>query len=212
MHRTIGGGTPCDHQGRLAPRHEFGIPVNIDDDDADINSIQDCVDAYFEQEVPQFYCNTCASNGNHYFHPEIEAAPRILKVHLLIFTQEEVGKGNWVQNKNEHSFDSPDPLDLTQYQKHDFLPLRYRLSGVVVHEGDLDSGHYIATVKGQGDNCFRISDHQVECVTQNVLTRGPQRPREFWRGTRFHTCLDVSAGGRGVEQGAEEDDEVGGLI
>ena len=58
---------------------------------------------------------------------DIVAAPKILRIRLDIVLD---------QQKIFHTLQYPENLDLTTHQQNATLPLRYRLSSVVAHNGD----------------------------------------------------------------------------
>ena len=71
----------------------------------------------------------------------------------------------------------PDELDLTKYQLHRHLPLRYRLSSIVSHSGEVGVGHFLAVVKGQGESITCISDEHRHAFTLEQMLESPHQPR-----------------------------------
>ncbi|ONK77185.1 uncharacterized protein A4U43_C02F3970 [Asparagus officinalis] len=87
----------------------------------------------------------------------IYRAPPILTIHLKRFEQDARG----ITKKIDSHVSFQEVLDLTPYMDHSSGKRKetlYRLLGVVVHKGrSMDTGHYIAYVKGaQGEGCGAV--------------------------------------------------------
>ncbi|KAF2811924.1 cysteine proteinase [Mytilinidion resinicola] len=92
----------------------------------------------------------------------VDAGPELLVVQLTIYDD----YGNIINNGTK--FD--DFLDLTKYQTAKDLPLKYKLSSVVCHQGRrIDGGHYVAHVSGP-QRTHIISDKVVRKTSPPSLT------------------------------------------
>lgn len=120
---------------------------------------------------------------------QIEAAPEYIMIPIRLinnYPRREKKRGaaklTAHYRKNFNPIKIPQQLDLTRYQVDTSVPLVYRLSSVVQHQGDVQSsdsaetyGHYITTVKGPEKSvCYTISDHQVNQRPHRALTQNPQ--------------------------------------
>jgi ubiquitin C-terminal hydrolase len=102
----------------------------------------------------------------------IEAAPEILRVVLNLSTITTTGH----PKKELNPVDYTQYLDLTDFQRDQGTPLRYRLSSVVHHQGQrYDRGHYVSTVQGYGSNIYYINDDIVRPESTRFFTSNPQR-------------------------------------
>jgi ubiquitin C-terminal hydrolase len=103
----------------------------------------------FFHNARRLRCVTCASNQSHIVATQIVSGPQILKISRNMFSWNEKSKR---LAKVHHTLQHLDILDLTQFQLHSSLPLRYKFSSVVSHNGSgMDGGHYMASVRGQGE-------------------------------------------------------------
>lgn len=149
-------------------------------------SIAQKINDYFHTTVAQKNCDGCSVNGPHDWNIRIEAAPQILKVRLNIFrndaTDKWVGEGKnrrrlWRHYKLLHALRTPNTIDLTNHQMHNFFPLRYTLNSVTSHSGNKGTnGHYITSTRGQGGQINCISDSNMEAFSQAQLQQSPQAP------------------------------------
>lgn len=126
-------------------------------------------------------CDTCnVQNQPHDTRKYIVSGPQILKIRISIFksVQRMRSNGTFYNHgiKVSHAMPFPEIADLTRYQKVRDLPLRYRLSSVISHSGSVESGHYVATVRGQGNNITCISDRRKETFDIVRMLQSPQRP------------------------------------
>ncbi|KAF2491362.1 cysteine proteinase [Lophium mytilinum] len=117
-------------------------------------------------------CSGPAKNGKlppsrvHTRTQTVDAGPELLVVQLTIYDD----YGNI--SKNGTKFD--DFLDLTKYQTDKDLPLKYKLSSVVCHQGAaITGGHYVAHVSGP-QRTHIISDKVVRKTSPPSLTSAAQ--------------------------------------
>jgi hypothetical protein len=141
----------------------------------------------FFHNARRLCCATYASNQSHMVAAQIVSGPQILKISFNMFSWNEKPKS---LAKVHHTLQHPDILYLTQFQLHNSLPLRYKFSSVASHNGSgIDRGHYIASVRGQGEQPYAISDSVVSTRSQQQFTESPQRPTKFWVGSQFQTYI-----------------------
>ncbi|KAF2280431.1 cysteine proteinase [Westerdykella ornata] len=129
--------------------------------------------------LQDYRCEACnQKNTTTQSHP-ILAAPDILRICLVPGGYDRFGNPYKITAR----FGLTEFLDLTRYQLDPSTPLKYRLSSVINHIGELDSGHYIATARAP-DNVYVINDNEkLTCDTADppaanpsaLLCRNPQR-------------------------------------
>ncbi|KAL1601433.1 Ubiquitin carboxyl-terminal hydrolase 26 [Paraconiothyrium brasiliense] len=146
------------------------------------NTVDDAIQYKFRNDPgPQSACHSDICNGANTVKDQLwvlRAAPRILRVTLLLFNHNPVTN---TYQKNMHALKIGEELDLTQYQECKGVPLKYRLSAVVPHSGPrANAGHYVASVRSQGENpYYNINDRQVGQIDGAAFTANPQRPPGF---------------------------------
>ncbi|KAF2878169.1 hypothetical protein BDV95DRAFT_663376 [Massariosphaeria phaeospora] len=135
-------------------------------------------------------CTNCNVNlARQHMAYRIEAAPHILKINLNIMNGgNATGSIQW---KIRAGINVLNTLDLTHLQTHNSLPLTYKLSSVIAHEGSGRTGHYLATCRGPKDVISSLADAQREVVTQAHLTRNPQRIGTWSGDFNVHTATYI---------------------
>lgn len=105
----------------------------------------------------------------------IRAAPQILVITLSLIGWD---RKNGSAFKYMRTLALQEEVNLTRYQEAKGVPLQYRLSGVVSHEGkEVDRGHYVSSVRSQGDNpLYNINDSTVSAINGAQFIANPQRP------------------------------------
>lgn len=170
---------------RARPGMDLEVPVRPQHPPTALfNSVAEAIRHSFEVEtLAQYRCETptCLALGrtkykNYQGPPQsrrwvIKTAPRVLKIRLLMFETTLTGG-----NKMLHTLTIDQNLDLGQYQESN-TPLTYRLSTVVSHLGQLNSGHFIGSVRSPGDKrYYNISDSEwIIPIGRTNFTRSPQK-------------------------------------
>jgi ubiquitin C-terminal hydrolase len=147
-------------------------------------SFDQALNGFFQESRAGLRCSYCRININQIVTTRIEAGPQVLKIKLAIFRNDPITNPvtntvTWQKYKVMHTLQHPNTLDLTAHKLHNSLPLRYTLSSVISHSGSgtpICSGHYIASVRGPGDNIRCISDPATENFTPAQMSGSPQRP------------------------------------
>lgn len=136
-----------------------GLQVRMPDTPVRNRNLDHYVEGYFADEHMTVRCNSMACNGRdreRVRKTHISAAPEILVVQMGRFRINNYGDTEKVYDNIEYG----EMLDLSRYTSqvpgmvpgvtHDKRALRYRLHGIVSHQGrggSKSGGHYIATVR-----------------------------------------------------------------
>lgn len=139
-------------------------------------SLQECLDEeYIKSDKCEYRCHSCSSTQQARRQTSIKLLPNVLSVQLKRF--------EYKQGRNERAakIDTPVsfPLELNmlpytnrargQDIKESYELARtctYDLFSVVVHVGEIDTGHYVAYCR-VGDQWFAFNDHRVELATKS---------------------------------------------
>ncbi|KAI8943527.1 hypothetical protein NX059_001523 [Plenodomus lindquistii] len=125
--------------------------------------------SYFRNQQATAICPTCLVTRNHTEDLVIDAAPQIFRITVSMAHADTL-------KKIHHRVQHPEILDLTKHQENKAIPLKYRLSSVVSHDGlKVTGGHYMASVRGPSSYRF-ISDSHVETFTKAQFVHSPQQP------------------------------------
>lgn len=100
-----------------------------------------------------------------------ESFPNVLHLQLKRF-EYDFNYDQLVKINDRHEF--PESIDLSPFLEHAEGttpdPLIYDLHGVLVHAGDISTGHYYAMIKpGKEDNWYRFDDDKVWKVTKRQV-------------------------------------------
>ncbi|QEU60667.1 Ubp10 [Kluyveromyces lactis] len=118
-----------------------------------------------------YTCEKCKKVTNALKSNKIIRAPETLVVHLKKFRFNGTSS-----SKMKQAVSYPMFLDLTEYchESISFLPVRYQLISVVVHEGrSLSSGHYIAHCKQPDGSWATYDDEYINKISEKQLLKEP---------------------------------------
>lgn len=166
----------CHHRRTLPPTNDTGLSLPLRDTNGhQLHTLEEALSAFLKDEI-QVNCPSCSPHASVDQEKTIRilAAPAILKLSyklIVPIVQNGVTTGF---HKIRRPIPYPASLDLNKAgQAGSALPLRYKLSSVISHHGDVNAGHYIATAKGPVDT-FQISDSVVNRVNPANLLDNPQ--------------------------------------
>ncbi|KAL2264004.1 hypothetical protein VTK26DRAFT_3559 [Humicola hyalothermophila] len=139
-------------------------------------TLQECLDEeYIKSDKCEYRCNTCGSMQQARRQTSIKRLPNVLSIQLKRF--------EYKQGRNERAakIDTPVqfPLELNmlpytsrarnQDVRENYELARsctYDLLSVVVHVGEMDTGHYVSYCR-VGDQWFAFNDHKVELAQKS---------------------------------------------
>jgi hypothetical protein len=73
------------------------------------------------------------------------------------------------RTKLDQEYEFEDVLDFRGYVSESIPETRYRLKGVIVHQGEADIGHYLSYVRDEGDTWICLNDSGVQIVATAVM-------------------------------------------
>jgi ubiquitin carboxyl-terminal hydrolase 22/27/51 len=138
-------------------------------------SLQDCLDEeYIKYDKCEYRCNNCNGTQQAKRHTSIKRLPNVLSIQLKRFEYRH-GRHDRAASKVDNEVKFPLQLNMMPYtnrvRNHDSresLELErsctYDLLSVVVHVGELDTGHYTSYCR-VGDQWFKFNDHKVELAS-----------------------------------------------
>ncbi|GIL46364.1 hypothetical protein Vafri_3357, partial [Volvox africanus] len=165
--------TKCQHVTPLGEPEEFKtlmLPIDM------ANSVAEALDNYMTQGSfdTKHYCAMCGSDEEAQPSASLLSVPDVLVLALKRFENPEMGArfgGSKVDNYVEFSTTA----DLQPFM----LPglsgpgeATYNLAGIVVHTGDLEGGHYVAYIRGNGGSWWCKDDKRaVKVPLEKVLAQ-----------------------------------------
>lgn len=144
----------------LAVRTEGNVPLQ---------SLHYAFDNFIKSEVlPDFKCITCDKGAQK--QDVLFTAPGYLVIQLSRFKQNPDGSFG----KDDHPISIPLSLDLSKYYyptawQKNFA--QYELTGITIHSGELDGGHYWAYVKTSDGQWFKCDDSQVSPIQESEVKK-----------------------------------------
>ena len=162
----------CSVEREGDPDFHNQLSVRVDEN---FPSLVEAIGNHFDIEWVEVNCREegCAGRMAARF-PRIRVAPKVLIVHLGIYRY-----SAWVAGYEKllHPIGIPEELELKWYHENPKKPLKYRLSGVIAHEGpSIHEGHYVACVRSPGTNPFyQLSDASPRrALSVGEFTSNPQ--------------------------------------
>ncbi|EJT75239.1 hypothetical protein GGTG_05176 [Gaeumannomyces tritici R3-111a-1] len=143
---------------------------------AGVLTLQDCLDdEYVKSDKCEYRCHSCNSTQQARRHTSIKRLPNVLSIQLKRF--EYKGGRHDKAAKVETPVQFPLSLNMFPYtnrgrsgdSKENYELARsctYDLLGVVVHVGEIDTGHYTSYCR-VGDQWFVFNDHKVEMAAKS---------------------------------------------
>ncbi|KAK2744043.1 hypothetical protein FQN57_004496 [Myotisia sp. PD_48] len=130
-------------------------------------TLQGCLEGYTSPEklaASEYGCSQCGSNEGVTKQLKLRKLPVILCMQLKRFE-----RNRSVSEKVDTKVSYPITLNMLPYTTrpncHNRSRFQYDLLSVVVHIGDLDSGHYLAYCR-HGEQWFKFNDDRVTVVTE----------------------------------------------
>ncbi|TDZ35108.1 Ubiquitin carboxyl-terminal hydrolase 8 [Colletotrichum sidae] len=147
-------------------------------------TLQECLDEeYVKSDKCEYRCNSCNSMQQARRNTSIKRLPNVLAIQFKRFEYKQ-GRHDRAPSKIDTVVNFPLQLNMLPYttrgrgtEAKDSFELgrscTYDLLGVVVHVGELDTGHYVSYCR-MGDQWFKFNDHKVElAANSDVLSAQP---------------------------------------
>ena len=141
----------------------------------DNKSLKECLDKYIiKEKIEDYHCEKCDQKTVHTKQVLIQNLPNILIIHLqrITFNYETF---NMVKIKDKVSFETNLNIkDYTFDPKDDDKKYEYELTGIIVHVGIAQAGHYYTFIKSQDKKnknvWFKFNDMTVTQTTfDNIM-------------------------------------------
>ncbi|KAI1011962.1 hypothetical protein LB503_004177 [Fusarium chuoi] len=138
-------------------------------------TLQDCLDEeYIKYDKCEYRCNNCNGTQQAKRHTSIKRLPNVLSIQLKRFEYRH-GRHDRAASKVDNEVKFPLQLNMLPYtnrvrnhESRESLELErsctYDLLSVVVHVGEIDTGHYTSYCR-VGDQWFKFNDHKVELAS-----------------------------------------------
>jgi ubiquitin C-terminal hydrolase len=139
------------------------IPIDIE-----ANSLIDCMDHYFQDEILNTYdnpwiCDVCKSNKQSKKSLIIWKEPDILIISLKRFSEN--------MKKNNKNLIIPEIIELNNYSINKKRAKKYKLLSVSCHVGSMYGGHYISICK-KNDKWYIIDDIDIREIKDPDMGTG----------------------------------------
>ncbi|EPY18313.1 ubiquitin thiolesterase [Strigomonas culicis] len=155
----------CGYQTRSFSA-TFGVEIPIPNLGTSQN-IENCLTHYCRQEVldnsSMYLCAGCKKKVNATKQLQFHTTPQVLFITLKRFRT--YGDFSTAAKVNDPILFG-EHLDLKPFMSSEFSKTKYRLVGVVNHQGNMHGGHYTADAVGEDGAWFRFSDDVVQYATQ----------------------------------------------
>lgn len=138
------------------------------------------------EDLAEFNCSKCKQNTPHTKKNLIIKAPEVLILPLVRFNDDRT------KNKTPISFEMELKLNnfFSTQLKNEMKNFKYKLVSFVVHDGELDGGHYWAYGKNSDGDWFRYDDMEPgvpnvnDCINQ-ILDSGIDVTHKDKAGTPY---------------------------
>ncbi|KAG7105009.1 hypothetical protein VD0002_g5336 [Verticillium dahliae] len=147
-------------------------------------TLQECLDEeYVKSDKCEYRCHNCDSTQQARRNTSIKRLPNVLAIQLKRFEFKQ-GRHDRAPSKIDTTVNFPLQLNMLPYTnrakgsdtKESFELARsctYDLLSVVVHVGEIDTGHYVSYCR-VADQWFKFNDHKVEMASKSdVLSAQP---------------------------------------
>lgn len=143
------------------------LPIPIDRVHREVKDghLMGFLDNYLIDIVEGYRCEICGDNKDEKYRFErLSYSPKNCLIHLKRF--------DWEGHKINNVVRIPTTLDLNPYRdvsnRHH---LRYELTAVINHSGNLRGGHYFCSAKDSDGNWYRFDDERVSRCSVAQVTR-----------------------------------------
>ncbi|RMZ67149.1 ubiquitin carboxyl-terminal hydrolase 22 27 51 [Pyrenophora seminiperda CCB06] len=164
----------CDHRRPSANQSTRTMELYVRPTFA--NALTDFFSDTMDAQCPE--CGPAQGSTRQTQDIRILAGPQILTIMIKMFNQvvsvDKFGTYSVTNTRTANRMQLPKVLDLSQYQQDDGLPLRYNISSIIGQSGTIQTGHFVATVKGPGDKVTMVDDDVTEKFTEARMLATPQ--------------------------------------
>lgn len=166
---TIRGLSPCTHQS-TRPETHFTIPIEVKNKRSVRESLQTLIQKEKMEGDSAYSCEDCGRKVTAEKYQRFQTLPEVLVLALRRFEYSvELGR----RKKINDAFEFEEELDMAAYMEdadlmsmqsvHKSARTLYSLTGIVLHIGEAEAGHYIALAKEE-NRWIQFNDTQVSVI------------------------------------------------
>ena len=147
---------------------------NIQLEIKEFNNIHDSLKNYFKTEIMdgdnKINCEQCKIKRTCHKHLIFKSLPNILVIALKRF---EFDYNTMLKYKLNKYFEFPHNLDMKDYliEDHKETNTEYELTGITIHYGVADFGHYYDLIKGPNNKWYKFNDISVSEFKEEDIPR-----------------------------------------
>ena len=155
---------------------------NIQLEIKEFNNIHESLKYYFKTEVMdgdnKINCEQCKIKRTCHKHLIIKSLPNILVIALKRF---EFDYNTMLKYKLNKYFEFPHKLDMKDYliENHKETNTEYELTGITIHFGVSDFGHYYDLIKGPNNKWYKFNDTNVSEFKEEDISREAYGEKEI---------------------------------
>ena len=159
--------TDCGHK-----RYNEFCYYNIQIEIKNCNNIYESLNNYFKAEIMdgdnKINCEECKTKRACHKHLLLKSLPNILVISLKRF---EFDYETMLKFKLNKYFEFPFQLNMKDYmiENHTEKSTEYDLTGIVVHNGVSDFGHYYDLIKGPDNKWYKFNDEMVSVFKEEDI-------------------------------------------
>ena len=159
--------TDCGHK-----RYNEFCYYNIQIEIKNCNNIYESLNNYFKAEIMdgdnKINCEECKTKRACHKHLLLKSLPNILVISLKRF---EFDYETMLKFKLNKYFEFPFQLNMKDYmiESHVEKSTEYDLTGIVVHNGESDFGHYYDLIKGPDNKWYKFNDEMVSVFKEEDI-------------------------------------------
>jgi ubiquitin C-terminal hydrolase len=156
---------------------------NIQLEIKEFNNIHDSLKNYFRTEVMdgdnKINCEVCKIKRTCHKHLIFKSLPNILVIALKRF---EFDYNTMLKYKLNKYFEFPFELDMKDYliENHKETNTEYELTGITIHFGVSDFGHYYDLIKGPDNKWYKFNDISVSEFKEEDIPREAYGEKEIF--------------------------------
>lgn len=174
----------CDHVSERTEKF-FALQCEVKNQENLESSLQNYVQGEMLDGDNKYFCSQCSKHVNAVKRAALKKLPRHLMFHLKRF---DFDFETMSRVKIDDYFEFPGQIDMQPYtdeflsnksiEKSDQVALSYKLSGVVIHSGTAESGHYYSFIRSRNKptddvgmgNWYHFNDSIVEPFNIEALS------------------------------------------
>ena len=168
----------CNHK-----RHNKFFYNNIQLEIKSFDNIYDSLKNYFKTEVMdgdnKINCEICKIKRNCHKHLIFKSLPNIF---VIILKRFEFDYNTMLKYKLNKYFEFPFKLDMKDYliENHNEINTEYELTGITIHYGVADFGHYYDLIKGPDGKWYKFNDISVSEFKEEDIPKEAYGEKEIF--------------------------------